>query len=56
MLLSIQGHYNLFLGGVLHRDVSNGNILRLREPIERTGGLSADVWVLDVVHVHFALC
>ncbi|KAI9447959.1 hypothetical protein H4582DRAFT_44012 [Lactarius indigo] len=30
------GHYNLFLGGVLHRDVSNGNILRLREPIERT--------------------
>ncbi|KAH9163310.1 hypothetical protein EDB89DRAFT_2021130 [Lactarius sanguifluus] len=28
-------HYNLYLGGVLHRDVSNGNILRLREPIER---------------------
>ncbi|KAH8981173.1 hypothetical protein EDB92DRAFT_1756331, partial [Lactarius akahatsu] len=31
----IAGHYNLYLGGVLHRDVSNGNILRLREPIER---------------------
>ncbi|KAH9028333.1 hypothetical protein EDB84DRAFT_1272308 [Lactarius hengduanensis] len=31
----IAGHYNLFLGGVLHRDVSNGNILRLQEPIER---------------------
>ncbi|KAH9026481.1 hypothetical protein EDB85DRAFT_167534 [Lactarius pseudohatsudake] len=29
------GHYNLYLGGVLHRDVSNGNILRLREPMER---------------------
>ncbi|KAH9026484.1 hypothetical protein EDB85DRAFT_1844617, partial [Lactarius pseudohatsudake] len=25
----------LYLGGVLHRDVSDGNILRLREPIER---------------------
>ncbi|KAH9026021.1 hypothetical protein EDB84DRAFT_1611629 [Lactarius hengduanensis] len=31
----IAGHHNLYLGGVLHRDVSNGNILRLREPIER---------------------
>ncbi|KAH9066159.1 hypothetical protein EDB87DRAFT_1542454, partial [Lactarius vividus] len=31
----IAGHYNLYLGGVLHRDVSNGNILRLQELIER---------------------
>ncbi|KAH9046280.1 hypothetical protein EDB84DRAFT_1435570 [Lactarius hengduanensis] len=37
---SMIGHYNLFLGGVLHRDVSSGNILRLREPINRTPGLS----------------
>ncbi|KAH9044502.1 hypothetical protein EDB85DRAFT_1884997 [Lactarius pseudohatsudake] len=27
-------HYNLFLGGVLHRDISSGNILRLREPTD----------------------
>jgi hypothetical protein len=39
----ISGHYNLFLGGVLHRDVSHGNILRLGVPIERSGGRSADV-------------
>ncbi|KAH9036428.1 hypothetical protein EDB84DRAFT_1398059 [Lactarius hengduanensis] len=39
-LLPILGHYNLFLGGVLHRDVSSGNILRLREPIPRLPGLS----------------
>ncbi|KAH9010942.1 hypothetical protein EDB83DRAFT_379514 [Lactarius deliciosus] len=35
ILHAMIGHYNLYLGGVLHRDVSNGNILRLREPIER---------------------
>ncbi|KAH9044431.1 hypothetical protein EDB85DRAFT_1854026 [Lactarius pseudohatsudake] len=34
-LLPIIGHYNLFLGGILHRDISCGNILRLREPINR---------------------
>ncbi|KAI9435683.1 hypothetical protein H4582DRAFT_1817249, partial [Lactarius indigo] len=34
------GHYNLFLGGILHRDVSSGNILRLQEPIDRAPGLS----------------
>ncbi|KAH9179614.1 hypothetical protein EDB89DRAFT_496106 [Lactarius sanguifluus] len=36
-------HYNLFFGGVLHRDVSNGNILRLREPIERTHSRSTSL-------------
>ncbi|KAH9170046.1 hypothetical protein EDB89DRAFT_2072346 [Lactarius sanguifluus] len=35
ILHAMIGHYNLFLGGVLHRDVSDGSILRLREPIER---------------------
>ncbi|KAH9010943.1 hypothetical protein EDB83DRAFT_2234227 [Lactarius deliciosus] len=39
----IAGHYNLYLGGVLHRDVSNGNILRLREPIERPHSRSTNV-------------
>ncbi|KAH9052718.1 hypothetical protein EDB87DRAFT_373712 [Lactarius vividus] len=34
------GHYNLFLGGVLHRDVSSGNIIHLREPVKRFPGLS----------------
>jgi hypothetical protein len=34
------GHYNLFIGGVLHRDVSCGNILRLQEPIKRCPGHS----------------
>ena len=29
------GHCNLFLGGVLHRDISSGNVLRHTEPIER---------------------
>ncbi|KAF8257218.1 hypothetical protein EI94DRAFT_1430664, partial [Lactarius quietus] len=28
------GHFNLFLGGVLHQDISCGNILRLQEPIK----------------------
>ncbi|KAH9003957.1 hypothetical protein EDB86DRAFT_2778008, partial [Lactarius hatsudake] len=36
----IIGHYNLFLGGILHRDISCGNILRLREPINQSPGLS----------------
>ena len=35
------GHFNLFLGGVLHRDISSGNILRLQRPIERSSGPSA---------------
>ncbi|KAH9049345.1 hypothetical protein EDB84DRAFT_1556202 [Lactarius hengduanensis] len=34
ILHSMIGHYNLFLGGVLHRDISSGNILRLREPTD----------------------
>ena len=51
----LSGHYNLFLDGVLHRDVSHGNILRLREPIERSGGLSADVWVLYLILIRFVL-
>jgi hypothetical protein len=29
------GHYNLFDKGVLHRDVSSGNVLRFLEPIRR---------------------
>ncbi|KAH9083530.1 hypothetical protein EDB83DRAFT_2212655 [Lactarius deliciosus] len=39
----IGDHYNLFLGGVLHRDVSSGNILRLQEPIDRFPGLSMNL-------------
>jgi hypothetical protein len=40
---SIIGHYNLFRGGILHRDVSCGNILRLRNPIERHLGRFQDL-------------
>ncbi|KAH9081658.1 hypothetical protein EDB83DRAFT_2670046 [Lactarius deliciosus] len=40
ILHSMIGHYNLFLGGVLHRDISSGNILRLREPVNRSLGPS----------------
>jgi hypothetical protein len=29
------GHYNLFDKGILHRDISAGNILRFSEPIRR---------------------
>ena len=29
------GHYNLFSKGILHRDISSGNVLRYAEPIER---------------------
>ena len=29
------GHYNLFDNGVLHRDISSGNIMRYSVPIER---------------------
>jgi hypothetical protein len=39
-LFPLPGHYNLFIGGVLHRDVSCGNILRLQEPIKRCPGHS----------------
>lgn len=39
------GHYNLFRGGILHRDVSYGNILRLQEPIMRQLGHSKDLYV-----------
>jgi hypothetical protein len=42
-LFPLPGHYNLFIGGVLHRDVSCGNILRLQEPIERHPGHSKDL-------------
>ncbi|KAI9428577.1 hypothetical protein H4582DRAFT_2042989 [Lactarius indigo] len=42
-LHSMIGHYNLFLGGVLHKDVSSGNILPLREPINRFPGLSMNL-------------
>ncbi|KAH9037970.1 hypothetical protein EDB83DRAFT_1737424 [Lactarius deliciosus] len=35
ILHAMIGHYNLFLGGVLHRDVSDGSILRVWEPIEQ---------------------
>ncbi|KAH8985211.1 hypothetical protein EDB92DRAFT_1379895 [Lactarius akahatsu] len=43
ILHAMIGHYNLYLGGVLHRDISNGNILRLREPIERPHSRSASL-------------
>ncbi|KAH9048838.1 hypothetical protein EDB84DRAFT_1261915, partial [Lactarius hengduanensis] len=39
----ILGHYNLFLGGVLHRDVSSGNILRSRGPVSRLDLREVDV-------------
>jgi hypothetical protein len=29
------GHYNLFNGGILHRDISSGNVLRYSEPVIR---------------------
>ena len=29
------GHYNLFEKGILHRDISSGNVLRYSEPIRR---------------------
>jgi len=29
------GHYNLFDKGVLHRDVSPGNVLRYSVPVQR---------------------
>ncbi|KAH9003962.1 hypothetical protein EDB86DRAFT_2797806, partial [Lactarius hatsudake] len=37
----------LYLGGVLHRDVSSGNILRLREPISRSPGFSMGLGLPD---------
>ncbi|KAH9009970.1 hypothetical protein EDB85DRAFT_2298298 [Lactarius pseudohatsudake] len=43
ILHAMIGHYNLYLGGVLHRDVSNGNILRLREPMERPHSRSTNL-------------
>ncbi|KAH9178664.1 hypothetical protein EDB89DRAFT_966021 [Lactarius sanguifluus] len=51
ILHSMIGHYNLFLGGVLHRDVSSGNILRLREPINRSPGPSMSLLGLLVQDV-----
>ncbi|KAF8260716.1 hypothetical protein EI94DRAFT_1747628 [Lactarius quietus] len=39
VLHAMIGHFNLFLGGVLHGDVSPGNIVRLRQPIMRSFGL-----------------
>ena len=35
LLTSNLGHYNLFDRGVLHRDISSGNIMRHSVPIER---------------------
>ena len=29
------GHYNLFSKGILHRDISSGNVIRYSKPIER---------------------
>ena len=34
-MFSNLGHYNLFDKGVLHRDISSGNIIRYLAPIER---------------------
>ena len=35
LLIIDLGHCNLFLGGVLHRDISSGNVLRHAEPVKR---------------------
>ena len=35
LTLADLGHYNLFEKGVLHRDISSGNVLRYSVPIER---------------------
>jgi len=35
LLIIDLGHCNLFLGGVLHRDISSGNILHHEEPVQR---------------------
>jgi hypothetical protein len=35
LLIIDLGHCNLFLGGVLHRDTSHGNVLRHAEPVKR---------------------
>ena len=32
-MFAILGHYNLFNKGVLHRDVSLGNVLRYSDPV-----------------------
>ncbi|KAH8992117.1 hypothetical protein EDB92DRAFT_1859853 [Lactarius akahatsu] len=54
ILHSMIGHYNLFLGGVLHRDVSSGNILRSQEPVSRSSGLS--IGLLDLREVDVTSC
>ncbi|KAH8999062.1 hypothetical protein EDB92DRAFT_2111150 [Lactarius akahatsu] len=56
ILHSMIGHYNLFLGGVLHWDVSSGNILRLREPIDRLPGLSMSLLGLPNRDVNPSFC
>ncbi|KAF8486617.1 hypothetical protein F5888DRAFT_1761519, partial [Russula emetica] len=35
ILHAIIGHYNLFDKGVLHRDISSGNVLRYSVPVRR---------------------
>ena len=35
LMVSDLGHYNLFDKGILHRDISAGNVMRYPEPIER---------------------
>ena len=40
------GHYNLFDKGILHRDVSSGNIMRYLKPIERPA--LDELWLLTL--------
>jgi hypothetical protein len=35
LLIMDLGHCDLFFGGVLHRDISSGNVLRHAEPVKR---------------------
>jgi len=45
------GHCNLFLGGVLHRDISSGNILRYMELVKRPA-LERCAWGLPCLGQH----
>ncbi|KAI9444821.1 hypothetical protein H4582DRAFT_853102 [Lactarius indigo] len=57
ILHSMIGHYNLFLVGVLPRDISSGNILRLREPIHRPEGHSMNLLRHVLIEdVNLSLC
>jgi hypothetical protein len=52
LLIVDLGHCNLFFGGVLHRDISSGNVLRHVEPVERlaVGRCARDLACLGQVY------